>query len=117
MILIGEVPTTLSLSGMGEPKYPVLASATFPVTIWAGSRALTIYDDYKEITAKVNNLLTIAAVNYARVRSRMAPLTNKEAQEALAVSMPGSSLTTGSGSSRHSARDCDDKEDVERADA
>lgn len=94
---MGEVPTTLSLSGMGESKYPVLASATFPVTIWAGSRALTIYDDHEEITAKVNNLLTIAAVNYARVKTRMAHLTNEEAQEALAVSMPGPFLATGSG--------------------
>lgn len=83
LILMGEIPMTLGSRGMGEPEYPMLASATFPVTVWPGCRALTIYDDQEEITAKVNNLLIIAKANYVRVRRRMATLTDEEARQLL----------------------------------
>ncbi|KAJ4405919.1 hypothetical protein N0V82_010231 [Gnomoniopsis sp. IMI 355080] len=74
LMLMGEVRTTLSMSGMGEPRYPVLATASFPVTVWAGCRALTIYDDDGETKAKVDRLLATAINNYAKVRSGMAIL-------------------------------------------
>lgn len=117
LILMGEIPTALSLSGMGEPKYPVLASVTFPVTVWAGCRALTIYDDHEEVMAKINNLLTTAAINSARVRTRMPPMTEEEEQQALAASTPGPSVASGSGSARRSGQARHKEEDVDMADA